>query len=98
MQSTLRLMLVAVLPLALAACSVASPPPREEPVAPAEHMVGGDRDAHGCIASAGYQWCQRAKRCVRSWELAKEAGFDNTPDAFAQYCAAEGDPPSAPHR
>ena len=98
MQSTLRLILVAVLPAALAACSAASPTPREEPAAPANRMVGGDRDAHGCIASAGYQWCERAKRCTRSWELAKEAGFDNTPEAFAQYCAAESDPPSTPNR
>ena len=98
MPSTLRLILVAVLPAALAACSVASHPPRDEPLAPMNNMVGGDRDAHDCIASAGYQWCERAKRCARSWELAKEAGFDKTSDAFAQYCAAEGALPSTLHR
>lgn len=98
MQPTFRLMLAAVLPLALAACGVASPPPREEPVAPVDRMVGSDRDAHDCIASAGYQWCERAKQCVRSWELAKEAGFDNTQEAFTQYCAAKNDPPSTTPR
>ncbi len=98
MQSTFRLILVAVLPAVLAACSVAPPPPRDEPVAPVGRMVGGDRDAHGCIASAGYQWCERTKRCARAWELAKEAGFDNTPEAFAQYCAAKNDPPSTTPR
>ena len=98
MRSTFRLILVAVLPTALAACNVAPPPPRDESVAPMDRKVGGDRDAHGCIASAGYQWCERAKRCARSWELAKEIGFDNTQDGFAQYCAAEGDPPSTTQR
>ena len=98
MHCAFRLIIVVAMPAALAACSVAPPPPREEPVAPVDRVVGGDRDVHGCIASAGYQWCERAKRCVRSWELAKEAGFDNTQEAFAQYCAAEGDPPSTPHR
>jgi hypothetical protein len=31
-------------------------------------MVGGDRDAHGCIPSAGYTWSESAQKCVRSWE------------------------------
>ena len=30
-------------------------------------MVGADRDIHGCIASAGYQWSKKHKRCVRPW-------------------------------
>lgn len=97
MQSTLRVILVVSVSAAFAACSATSPPPRDEPAAHVDRMVGGDRDAHGCIASAGYQWCERAKRCARSWELAKEAGFDNTSDAFAQYCAVEGAPPSTLH-
>lgn len=49
-------------------------------------MPGSDRDAHGCIGSAGYSWCERAKKCVRPWELAKEAGFENTEEAFLDYC------------
>jgi hypothetical protein len=31
-------------------------------------MVGGDRDAHGCIGSAGYSWCEAKGTCIRSWE------------------------------
>lgn len=31
-------------------------------------LVGGDKDAHGCIASAGYTWCEVQGRCVRLWE------------------------------
>jgi hypothetical protein len=30
--------------------------------------VGGDRDEHGCIGSAGYSWCEEKQKCLRSWE------------------------------
>lgn len=31
-------------------------------------MVGADRDAHGCIGSAGYSWCEAKQKCTRPWE------------------------------
>lgn len=31
-------------------------------------IVGGDRDAHGCIPSAGYSWCEAKQKCLRTWE------------------------------
>jgi len=31
-------------------------------------QAGGDRDAHGCIPSAGYTWCEASGRCTRAWE------------------------------
>lgn len=31
-------------------------------------MVGNDRDAHGCIPSAGYSWCEAKQKCYRPWE------------------------------
>ena len=31
-------------------------------------IVGGDRDSHGCIASAGYRWESRVGQCLRPWE------------------------------
>lgn len=31
-------------------------------------MVGNDKDEHGCIASAGYIWCEVQKDCIRLWE------------------------------
>jgi len=31
-------------------------------------MVGNDRDAHGCIGSAGYSWCEAKQKCLRAWE------------------------------
>lgn len=32
-------------------------------------MAGADRDAHGCIGSAGYTWCEVLGNCVRLWEV-----------------------------
>ena len=51
---TLTLMAASLL---LAACST-----------PEQHLVGGDRDSHGCIGSAGYQWSALTGKCVRLFE------------------------------
>jgi len=48
--------------------------------------VGSDRDAHGCIPSAGYRWCATTNQCERPWEIAKAKGFEPTAEAFEQYC------------
>ena len=34
----------------------------------APFIVGGDRDEHGCIPSAGYAWNEEAQECQRPWE------------------------------
>lgn len=31
-------------------------------------LIGGDRDEHGCIGSAGYTWCESKQKCLRVWE------------------------------
>jgi hypothetical protein len=31
-------------------------------------IVGGDKDSHGCIPSAGYSWCDAKQKCIRQWE------------------------------
>jgi hypothetical protein len=31
-------------------------------------MPGSDRDDHGCIPSAGYEWCEPLQKCLRPWE------------------------------
>lgn len=31
-------------------------------------IVGGDKDIHGCIGSAGYSWCEAKQKCLRIWE------------------------------
>jgi hypothetical protein len=33
-----------------------------------ERLVGGDKDEHGCIGSAGYSWCAEKQKCLRVWE------------------------------
>merc|ERR1712100_860350 len=30
--------------------------------------VGGFRDAHGCLGSAGFSWSDKAQACLRPWE------------------------------
>lgn len=35
---------------------------------PQSPMLGGDRDEHGCIGSAGYVWCEVQKDCIRLFE------------------------------
>jgi len=40
------------------------------------NIVGGDRDEHGCIGSAGYTWCEAKNKCLRSWE--EECESDET--------------------
>ncbi|MDD5750292.1 MAG: DUF5667 domain-containing protein [Candidatus Pacebacteria bacterium] len=32
------------------------------------NVVGGDKDEHGCIGSAGYTWCEAKEKCLRTWE------------------------------
>jgi predicted amidohydrolase YtcJ len=49
-------------------------------------LIGGDRDAHGCIASAGYSWCARTNQCERPWELARKHNLENIREAFDKYC------------
>ena len=50
------------------------------------NLLGSDRDIHGCIASAGYSWCDRSNQCERPWELAEKEGFDNNREQFEAYC------------
>lgn len=59
----------------------------DEAGAKPETLVGGDRDEHGCIGSAGYQWCEKKVECLRPWELEIESGV--TPaEAFEAHCKA----------
>lgn len=53
-----------------------------------DNQVGGDSDEHGCKASAGYSWCESTQQCERPWELAEKVGFENTAEAFEEYCEA----------
>jgi len=48
-------------------------------------MVGGDRDEHGCIGSAGYSWCQEKQKCLRIWEEPCEGNSGST-DCAIENC------------
>jgi hypothetical protein len=67
----------------LLACGLTACGDGHAPVA----VVGADRDAHGCIGSAGYRWCAATARCERPWELAQAKSLELTADSFEKFCA-----------
>lgn len=42
--------------------------PQTDNVNVEKSLVGNDRDDHGCIASAGYQWSELLQDCIRPFE------------------------------
>ncbi|WP_456393076.1 hypothetical protein [Nitratifractor sp.] len=51
-----------------------------------DSKIGTQKDVHGCIGSAGYNWCAKTKQCERPWKLAKKEKLDNTAEAFKSFC------------
>jgi hypothetical protein len=67
----LRLMIVALLAAAILVLPVAAIDISGQGVnvtAAETPLVGGDKDEHGCIGSAGYTWCEPKQTCLREWE------------------------------
>lgn len=60
-----RLTLLLIATSLLASCGAAPATPSDGNSPP---IVGGDRDEHGCIGSAGYSWCAPKQKCLRPWE------------------------------
>lgn len=60
-------------------------------------IVGGDKDEHGCIGSAGYTWSTLKKSCVRIFEsgFSFDAYGDNTDTTLAAYVIVSDDKKSA---
>jgi hypothetical protein len=92
--------IASVLALWLAGCAVPPAPASPGPAAPLaatapapaaspSPMPGADRDAHGCIGSAGYRWCGRERACVRPWELAQARGLAGGAESVEQWCASQ---------
>ena len=47
------------------------------------NMFGGDRDKHGCIGSAGYQWSEVQQDCIRVFEKGiRMKAVDGSQSAF----------------
>lgn len=68
---------VLLMAITLTGCSKKDPNmqnniPTTLPTNPPE-VVGGDKDEHGCIPSAGYQWNEEKQMCVRPWEEEKKS-------------------------
>ncbi len=82
MQILILFIALLVAPIAACTAQIAEVPDKAE----VTEMVGSDRDAHGCIPSAGYLWCERTNRCERPWVLSDEQGFESTQKAFDKYC------------
>lgn len=60
--------------LVFAACNNSTPEQTndtaEDPTTPQQGtMVGGDRDEHGCIGSAGYSWSALRGECIQVFEV-----------------------------
>jgi len=54
--------------------------PLLKPVNPIQNdsqLIGGDKDSHGCVGSAGYSWCEVKQKCLRIWE--ENCTLENTP-------------------
>ena len=61
---------------------------------PQSPLVGGDRDEHGCIGSAGYVWCEVQKDCIRLFEkgIRTEAVDDSDTSAFIVFSPDSNQP------
>ncbi len=54
-------------------------------------LVGGDKDEHGCIGSAGYSWCEAKQKCLRIWEEDCDS-IDKNTGLEKHYCPTEHNP------
>ena len=71
---------MALILLVLSACSPKLAHLPEES-APDIAISGGDREAHGCVATAGYTWSRLLQNCVRLFEAGTALTNAKDPDA-----------------
>ncbi len=50
-----------------------------------QQIVGGDKDEHGCIGSAGYTWCEAKNKCLRIWEEKCTQENNSKENPYEQY-------------
>jgi hypothetical protein len=69
MKTTAIVLVLSVAMLLLVGCSSKPPTMTKLPTPPSPSVIlGSDKDAHGCIGSAGYSWCDSEQKCYRPWE------------------------------
>lgn len=54
-------------------------------------LVGSDRDEHGCITSAGYQWSELLKDCIRPFEKGSRLKSTQSDNTLAAYLVFNSD-------
>lgn len=47
-------------------------------------LVGGARDDHSCLISAGYTWCESSNSCIRQWETPCSDNWSDCEDCLLQ--------------
>ena len=73
-------------------CSSNSKTSKEQEEPQPKQLVGGDKDEHGCIASAGYQWSELLKDCIRPFEKGVKCVSATDEDTtFAAYIVFSND-------
>lgn len=77
---------ISLFSLALVSCNSQKTGNNTQPPAKAEAgaIVGGDKDEHGCKASAGYSWSAIKQECIRPFELTDKLK-DLTDSTMAAY-------------
>jgi len=70
-KNVLIIVIIIAIVVVVAGISFFSPQASDTQIIPENtnpQLVGGDKDAHGCIGSAGYSWCEVKSKCLRVWE------------------------------
>lgn len=55
-------------------------------------IIGGDKDEHGCLIGAGYQYCPSTEKCQRMWEEYCEEFKDTFKVLNFEDCVEAGNP------
>ena len=48
-----------------------------------QEMIGGQKDRHGCLNTAGYAWSRLRQQCIRIWEQGISVEDPVKPDEWA---------------
>lgn len=90
----IKLLSLGILLIGINSCSSGEEKTKTSETSIQESIVGNDRDEHGCIGSAGYQWSILKNECIRVFESGirldpQDAGLDQTTSAFVIFVSEE---------